>query len=318
MRFFALLLIWAAGALAQAPGTRVLLDAHNCYPEGGQRTQRIERALSTGTPLAIEQDLFWYRDPKTGAGKSVVSHGDHVTGNEPSLREHFFERVRPIVEKALAADRRDDWPIIVLNLDFKTNEPEHHAEIWNLLGEYETWLTTAERVEEEGTPQPLQWKPILVLTGSSDAQKATFHDKVPVGGRLRVFGAVRVAEGATWKTAPEAIMKERATNYRRWWNNPWSVVEEGGQKAAGEWTRDDEQRLRALVKHAHQNGLWIRFYTLNGHSPLTGKKMGFRPGYNFGSLDKVMERWRAAIEAGVDFVATDMYEEFAGLPRTQQ
>ena len=35
------------------------------------------------------------------------------------------------------------------------------------------------------------------------------------------------------------------------------------------------------------------------------------PSYNFGSLEAVRHRWRAAIAAGVDFVATDQYEEFA-------
>ena len=48
---------------ALTPGTRVLLDAHNCYPYDGQWPERIERALGTGLPLAIEQDLAWSVDP---------------------------------------------------------------------------------------------------------------------------------------------------------------------------------------------------------------------------------------------------------------
>ena len=65
------------------------------------------------------------------------------------------------------------------------------------------------------------------------------------------------------------------------------------------------------MTRAHDAGLWIRFYTLNGHSPEHGKHMGYTPSYNFGSLEAVRHRWRAAIAAGVDFVATDQYEEFA-------
>ena len=38
---------------AIAPGTRVLLDAHNAYPYNGKFTDRIDRALGTGLPLAI-------------------------------------------------------------------------------------------------------------------------------------------------------------------------------------------------------------------------------------------------------------------------
>ena len=41
------------------PGARVLLDAHNAYPYHGQWRDRIDRALATGVPVAIEQDLAW-------------------------------------------------------------------------------------------------------------------------------------------------------------------------------------------------------------------------------------------------------------------
>src|SRR5690348_11082162 len=65
------------------PGARVVLDAHNCYPYYEWWFDRIDRALSAGTPLAIEQDLLWAKDPKTGAMTSVVSHGAPATGREP-------------------------------------------------------------------------------------------------------------------------------------------------------------------------------------------------------------------------------------------
>jgi glycerophosphoryl diester phosphodiesterase len=102
-----------------------------------------------------------------------------------------------------------------------------------------------------------------------------------------------------------------ATNYRRWSNNPWSVVEEGGQIKAGDWTKADREKLEQLVKDAHKRKLWIRFYTLNGHAPELSATNGWTRSYNFGSLEAVQERWRAAIKAGVDFIATDQYEDFA-------
>src|SRR4051794_18040971 len=160
-----------AAADGLTPGTRVLLDAHNSYPENGRWADRIDRALGTGLPLAIEQDLIWYRDPDTGVGRSVVSHGQPFTGREPGMREYFFERIRPIVEKALQENQRDDWPIITLNLDFKSDEPEHHAAVWKLLGEYETWLCTATKRSDPAAVQPLRLAPVLVLTGEQDAQQ---------------------------------------------------------------------------------------------------------------------------------------------------
>lgn len=284
------ILFWfACEAGAQGrPGTRVLLDAHNCYPYEGRFADRIERALKTGLPVAIEQDLAW------DGQRSLVSHEKKLHGGEPTMKEYFFERVRPLVEEAIQKGERKKWPLIVLNLDFKSNEPEHHRAVWELLGEYEGWLTTAKKGSMK-----LEWKPLLVLTGDDDGQERVFTS----GERLRVFGAVKVKRGEMPQT--------KASPYRRWWNNPWAVVEEGGQTKAGGWTQDDEAKLTALVRQAHRMGLWIRFYTLNGHPKEAGKERGWFDGYNFGSLEAARLRWAAARRAGVDFVATDQYEDYA-------
>ncbi len=305
------------------PGTRVLLDAHNAYPEGDRFADRIERALSTGLPVAIEQDLLWYRDPATGAGRSIVSHGEPVTGREPTLEEYFFRRIRPLIEQALRENRRETWPVITLNLDFKTTEREHLKAIWDLLGRYQSWLTTARREKGDAIAE-LSPGPLLVLTGEADDQEMVFSEMVPVGETLRLFGAVhpRVAQAPgspgearvrAGRELPDVSPGER-TNYRRWWNNPWGIVELRGQTNAGEWTREDEERLVRLVDLAHRNGLWIRFYTLNGHDP-SDTSQGWTASYNFGTRQAATERWQAAIRAGVDFVAVDQYEDFARVLR---
>lgn len=301
------------------PGARVLLDAHNAYPYNGQFADRIDRALATGLPVAIEQDLVWRPAAEGRPARSIVSHGEPFDDREPSLRDYFFERIRPIVERSFADGRQDAWPVVVLNLDLKTNEPEHHAALWALLGDYESWLTTAPRTADPSVPAPLDVKPVLVLTGESDAQAVAFHDNVAVGQRLRLFGAMpmplsapreRPAPGeCSWTPSP-ALPLPAATNYRRWWNAPWSVVEAGGQQRAGDWTADEAAHLRMLVRHAHEAGLWVRMWTINGHAPGDEKAAGWSRCYNVGSLDQARERWRAAIAAGVDFVATDQYEEF--------
>jgi hypothetical protein len=299
---------------AYLPGRRVLLDAHNAYPEGGLWHDRIDRALATGMPLAIEQDLAWLCQPPAPC-RSVLRHEPPFTGNEPTLREYFFTRIRPIVERALAAGDRRDWPIITLNLDFKSDEPEHHAAVWALLGEHEPWLTTAPRTERVDHVAALDVRPVLVLTGAADAQELAFHDRVPVGGRLRVFGAtvpelIGGDSNAAAGAPPADVLPGRRTNYRRWSNHPWSVVEAGGPSEAGEWTMEDAARLSALVGRAHDAGLWIRFYTLNGLGPAE-LSLGWTASYNFGSREAAELRWRAAIKAGVDFVTTDQYEAFA-------
>ena len=310
-----------ADATAQAPkapvwSPQVWLHAHNCYPDDGHGADRLARALASarGT-VAIEQDVVW----DAARRQSVVSHDTELDGREPALEEHFFAAVSARLDRALEARATATWPLIVLHLDFKTNEPEHHAAIWSLLGRYERWLTTAPRVDAAGGVQALTLGPLLVLTEQGEGQEKAFHDAVAPGARLRIFGTVptpappeglsveaRAALAAA--TAPEVLVPSGATNYRRWTNHAWGVVEEGGPPRAGAWTPADEARLAALVRRARALGLWLRFYTLNGHPK--GHE-GWTEGYNFGTLAAVTTRWEAAIAAGVDFIATDQYEAFS-------
>jgi hypothetical protein len=309
--FVGLVAIMMCSALLDAqqsvPGARTVMDAHNCYPYFGWWGDRIDRALSAGTPLAIEQDLAWHTDPKTGRSWSVVTHGEPTYGNEPTMDQYFFERVRPIVEKALHDGNHGNWPLITLNLDFKDNKPEHLAAVLALLHKYQPWLTTTVKGAQADDVQPLDVKPVLVLTGEPDAQQTVFYDQLQTGDRVLLFGAIPTEDKET-SAAPEVIDPTKATNYRRWWNNPWRVVEAGGQPNAGQWTPEKMKRLRALVERAHANGLWIRFYTLDGATKAQLSCNGWFHDYNFGSLDRARVRWRAAIAAHVDYVASDQYE----------
>jgi hypothetical protein len=298
-----------------------VLDAHNCYPYEGRWADRIDRALSLGFPVAIEQDIAWGVDPISGKGRPVVSHTSKTSGGEPTLRAYFFERVRSLVQEALAANDHSRWPLIVLHFDFKSNEPQVLQAVWDLLGEYESWLTTARKTASAADLAAFDTKPILAITEDSDAQEEVFFRHLPPGARLRVFGSAhthgldqaprqereRVHLAAT--LPPETLLDEPPTNYRRWWNNSWWEVEEGGQGKAGEWTAAKERRLQALVDRAHRLGYWIRFYTRDGF--VGADDRGWDEGYNFGSRDSVIVRWQAALKAGVDFIATDQYEDLA-------
>jgi hypothetical protein len=310
----------SSAGLAQrgfGPGQRVLLDAHNAYPQNDRWSDRIDRALSTGLPVAIEQDLYWVKNRTSGRFEIVVAHDTSELDRAPTLDAYFFAKIRPIMEGALAERSRDTWPLIVLNLDFKQNDAPLLDAVYALLGKYEAWLTTAPRTSTPDVAAPLAAGPLLVLSGSSEAQRVRFHDAVPVGQRLRVFGAIPSAaapgadadeRAANLRRMPaEQIIAPKASNYARWVNFPWLVVESGGQTKAGDWDSADAARLDALVKRAHAQNLWIRFYTLDG---FLNDGDGLTRSYDFGSDAAVKLRWRAAIEARVDFVATDHYERF--------
>lgn len=305
-----------AAQLGFLNGNRPILDTHNCYPYNGQWNDRIKRALRSGYPVAIEQDLAWYVDSTTGVGRVVVSHTAQPTGTEPTLRAYFFEQVRPVIQKAIAQNHPATWPLIVLHFDFKDNRPELLTAVWQLLGEYEPWLATSKKTANASELQPIQKGPLLVITEDADEQQKVFYDDVPVGAKLRLFGSAHTAtvpklpmpELKHWAATvgPETLLNESPTNYRRWWNSSWYAVEEGGQHEAGDWSASDDHRLHALVDHAHALGFWIRFYTLDGFSP--EQDQGWGSTYNFGSLAAVKLRWQAAVAAGVNFIATDQYE----------
>ena len=84
------------------PGQRVLLDAHNAYPQNDRWSDRIDRALSTGLPVAIEQDLYWAKNRTSGRFEIVVAHDTSELDRAPTLEAYFFEKIRPIMERALA------------------------------------------------------------------------------------------------------------------------------------------------------------------------------------------------------------------------
>jgi len=297
-----------------------MLDAHNCYPYEGHWTDRIQRALNSGFPVSIEQDLAWYVDPATGKGSVVVSHTPHPTGKEPTLENYFFKQVSPVVERIIAENKQSQWPLIVLHFDFKDNQAALLEAVWQVLGQHEGWLSTAAKTSDPGKLSPIERRPILVVTEEADEQQKAFYDALPVGGRLRLFGSAHThptpmnmtkEQVVHWavNVSPKELLSEKPTNYRRWWNSSWYAVEEGGAPGAGDWTEADNQRLRALVNHAHTMGYWVRFYALDGFAP--AEDQGWGMSYNFGSHEAVVVRWKAAIAAGVNFIPTNQYEELA-------
>jgi len=304
----------AAGATL-LPGGRPALDAHNSFPEGPW-SDRLDRALVTGVrPLMLEFDLVWAR------GASVISHGLPLAGGEPTLEAYVVRKLGPLAERALAEGREDTWPQFFIYLEIRTSEPEHLQAIWDVLARHEAWITSAAKASSDDV-QPLRAKPIIVLIDNGEAQEDAFYRRLNPGDRLRLFATAPsppepVFESQRARVTADAhqpaaeLMPSGATNFLRWKNLQWRTVEEGGERSAGAWTAAEDQRLRNLTARAHALGLWIRFSTLNGHTAKAS--LGWFQGYNMGSIDAVRLRWRAAIDAGVDFISTDQYEDFAAL-----
>jgi hypothetical protein len=311
----------AVAANTLAPGSRTLILSHNAYPDHGKFADRLDRSLAV-LPAIIEQDLSWVD------GKSLMIHGaKNVASDDPSLETYFFPKVRPIVEKALKDGNKGNWPLITLYLDIKNDPLEHLEAINKLLDKYDAWLTKAQKTADIAKQSPLELKPMMVIVedkGNGDIKQKFFYDNVPVGGKIRVFGSPDKFDENPTKLPREKkdeavdlmatrdleqLVTKKADNYHRWFGTNWAFIEKGGETRAGEWTKESEARLKKFVDYGHKLGYLVGFYCLNGYT--AAEDQGWDKSYNFGSKDKVMPRWQAAVRAHADFISTDQVEEVA-------
>jgi hypothetical protein len=325
------ILAFCAGALAltivaapktgttYVPGSRTVILSHNAFPDHGKYADRLDRAIGAGVPFAVEEDLGWVD------GRSLLIHGPKAAStNDPSIESYFFAKVAPIVEKALKEGNKGNWPLIILYLDIKNDPPEHLEVISKMLDKYDSWLTTAEKTNDISKQSPLNLKPMMILVEDKqdDIKQQFFYDRVPVGGRIRVFGSATKFDENPKKLPrekkeeavaglinydPEQLVSQKADNYHRWFGTNWAFVEKGGQTRAGEWTKASEARLKKFVDYGHRLGYFVGFYCLNGYT--AAEDQGWDAAYNFGTKEKAMPRWQAAVGAHADFVSTDQPEE---------
>lgn len=312
--------IAVAARTTYAPASRIEPLSHNAYPDHGKYTDRLDRTLAAGLPVAIEEDLAWVD------GKSLMIHGaKNETSDDPSLESYFIPKVKPIMEKALKDGNKGNWPLVTLYLDIKNDPPEHLQAINQFLDKYDAWLTKAVKTADITKQSPLELKPMMVLVEDkqNDIKQQFFYDRVPVGGKIRVFGSAekfdenpqklprdRKAEAVALMATrdPEQLVSKKADNYRRWFGANWAFVEKGGA-SAGEWTKETEARLKKFVDYGHRLGYFVGFYCLDGFTSAEDK--GWDKEYNFGSREKATTRWQAIVRAHADFISTDQVEEVA-------
>ncbi|MDX2270248.1 MAG: hypothetical protein NW208_19255 [Bryobacter sp.] len=260
--------------MAAEPGTRTLLDAHNCYPYEGKFADRMERALKAGMPLAIEKDLVW------AGGENRISHEVEHAAAAPTLEQDFFLPLKAQMEAALRAGNKEQWPLVTLNLDFKTAEPAQIANLHALMQKYRAWLS----VSKKGQGMGIEYGPLLVLLGSPQVNEDVFYDQRKEGEDILAFGAANQCAAAT--------------EYRRWCNFAFRSL-----LKVPEW--------QGFVKQAHAKGLWVRVYTINGAGEEESAQNGWGRGYMAGGREAAEKLWEEFTAAGVDYIATDEYERFA-------
>jgi hypothetical protein len=301
------------------PGSRTVVLAHNAYPDHGKYGDRLDRVIAAGQPFVVEEDLSWID------GKSLMIHGaKNVGSDDPSLDSDFFPNIKPLMEKALKEGNKGNWPVVTLYLDIKNDPIEHLEAISKTLDQYDAWITTAVKPADDAKQTLLDVKPLMILVEDKqkDIKQDFFYGRVPVGGKVRVFGTpakagpppemkLSKAEAIDYMAtlSPEKVIAEKANTYRRWFGGDWALIEKGGQHQAGEWTKEEDARLRKFVDYGHRMGYFVSLYCLDGYT--AAENQGWDKDYNFGSKEVVIPRWQAAIRAKADFISTDQYEDLS-------
>jgi hypothetical protein len=275
----ALLLALAPSAEAFGGGTPhpLPISAHNCYAENRTDNPRLTEALALGIDN-IEIDLGW----DDAAKQIIVGHDAKPRPGiaYPRLETSLF----PALESHFKTPRQDGAPT-VLTIDWKTGRPEAVEQFKKLLDAHAEWFSSAPKSADS----PLTTRRLTVCFSGTEAAKDAYDAMVPVGGTYRAFRD-RVVSG-TYEADVAAYVPANSTAYFRFLAFHWGAIERGGPPSAGEWTP------------AHRRGFRVRIYCLNGHSgPLGGS-------YRFADQSTARARWLAAAAAGVDWVASDEYQE---------
>jgi len=198
---------------------------------------------------------------------------------------------------------------------------------------YKAWLTTAVKADDLAKQSPPDLEPMIVLVEDkqNDIKQQFFYDRVPVGGRIPVFGSAAKFDENPMKLPrekrdeavallatrePQQLVTQKADNYHRRFGVNWAFIEKGGATLAREWTTAKEERLKKFVDYGHRLGYLVSFHCLDGYSD--SEYQGWDKDYNFGSQDAARIRWNAAIRAHADLISTDQYETLAGLIRTRR
>ena len=179
------------------------------------------------------------------------------------MRDYFFERIRPLMEGALKEGDHGNWPLVTLNLDLSQMNPPIMRQVWKLLKQYEPWICSAERSSDKQMVMPLRIRPLLVLTGEADSQERDFYESCPWAAACLCLEQstrrkkTRCHRSRLWSRSPRITTGAGRTIPGLLWNV-------GDRERQDPGRPQDEVRLRQLVSRAHELGLWIRFYTLNG------------------------------------------------------
>ena len=169
----------------------------------------------------------------------------------------------------------------------------------------------------------LEAKPILVITEDSDEQEEVFFGEVPVGAKLRLFGSAhdypmegKSRDGATSTGQRHCLRRKLLSDSAHQLS---TLVEQfmvrGGRGRSKAGRRLERRRMIAAcarwwsMRIAWDTGFdFIRWMDFDLPTDRVGTMV-----ITSVRREAVLARWKAALAAGVNFIATDQYEDLASV-----
>ena len=247
---------------------------HNTYDEDGHGHSKLDLALEAGLH-AIEVDESW----GVIEHKAIVTHSGAALGlTEPKL-EDYLEKVW----STWASAPGDDYLLV---LDLKCGSADLAHEIHRILQKHAALLS---HMGTDGVYHP--GKITVMFTGNGTTESA-YEQYARANGGYLAFG--HRGDPSSWQADAGNIVPAEAPGFVRLLN--LSVRDLLADSTGKSLDDISPERVKALTDRAHAAGYRVRIWLVNAL-----KKDG--------TLDT--RPWRTLIAGGVDWIATDNYQQAA-------
>ena len=227
--------------------------SHNDYT----RNRPLYDALDYGF-TSIEVDVYWHE------GRMVVTHDDKNLEEKQIIEELYLDPLRKIVKENNGKVYKDQDVQLVLMVDLKSEKVDTYLALKDIFSDY---LDVIERFEYGKQIDG----PIRVLLSGGPPIKLIEKDKDRF---CFVDGSVE-----QWSMDyPVELMPRASTNYRSFFK--WYGKEE--------MPKEEEKKLRSLIKEAHDAGRKVRFW----------------------GCPNRQEVWQKLLDEGADWINVDDLEGF--------
>lgn len=213
-----------------------------------------------------------YPDYLQGKVKLYVKHDAAANPNTRNLYQYFEDVAAQTARNGGSV--HGDGKSIIINLDMKTaNSPNYQAvadSLQTIFKKYEPYISYG----TVGNPNSFTEKAVTVcLSGADELKDAYFTYISGSTNKLLAFKdeVYSVTDSRYGNVAD--YFPQTADIYHRFYAVHWKHIESGFDLLLpGNWSQEEEQRLKDMMTLATQKGYTLRFYSLDGTDGVTQYK----------------------------------------------